>query len=232
MRPGKKDRLPVLLPTGVISALSYQKRDPRRASVFMDAKFVFGLNVETVEQFRLRKGDEISDLNREEISSFDNIISAKRIASRYTDARRRSEHEVRQKLKTSGFPEEAIIKAIASLTQYGLINDEECARAFLHDKLLTKAASKRELFTSLLKKGIAKPTIEIVLAEISDSESEEERARKAAQKKWTVLLRRESDTHKRKQKLFSFLGTRGFEYQVIKQITSELIGNEEIEDEY
>ncbi len=232
MRPGKKDRLPVLLPMGVISALSYQKRDPRRASVFMDGTFVFGLNVETIEQFRLRKGDEISDLNREEISSFDNIISAKRIASRYIDSRRRSEHEVKQKLKISGFPEQAITEAITALTQYGLINDEECARAFLHDKLLTKAASKRELFTSLLKKGIAKPTIEIILAEISDSESEEERAMKAAQKKWPTILRREPDPRKRKQKLFTFLGSRGFEYRIIKSVTSQLIGKEEIEDEY
>ncbi|HET9135021.1 MAG TPA: RecX family transcriptional regulator [Candidatus Kapabacteria bacterium] len=208
----------------IISSIVYQKKDKLRASVFVAGEFAFGINVASVEQFRLRKGDELTASLLEELSSVDDRISAKRTASKFLNARRRSEKEVVQKLKGEGFAEEIITEVTTSLITAGLINDEELAQAFIHDKLLTKAASKRELENLLYKKGISKTTIATVLA---DQESDEtELARKAAEKKWPTILRKESDPRKRSQKLYAFLASRGFDQRTIKETVGKMSESE------
>jgi regulatory protein len=210
-------KLPVDAP-GIISSVAYQKKDKLRASVFIAGEFAFGINVVTLEQFRLRKGDELTQTLLEALQSFDERVTAKRIASKFLNTRRRSEKEVIQKLTGETFDEEVIEEVVSSFKRLGLINDEELAQAFIHDKLLTKAASKRELENLLYKKGISKDVIASVLTDQTDEGDEEDRALKTAQKKWGTITRRESDPRKRTQKLYAFLASRGFQGTVIKKI--------------
>ena len=44
---------------GRITSIQRQKKDSSRASIFLDEEFAFGVCDQTVEQFRLRKGDYI-----------------------------------------------------------------------------------------------------------------------------------------------------------------------------
>lgn len=215
----------------VISSITYQVRDKLRASVFVGGQFAFGINVATIEQFRLRKGDELTAALLEKLRVFDDSVSAKRVASKYLNARRRSERDVVTKLKGEGFDDEAIGPVIATMKEYGLIDDEAYARAFIHDKLLTKSASRRELESLLMKKGIAKQTMAVVLADVTDNGTEEQHAREAATKKWESLVRREPDSRKRKQKLYAFLASRGFGGTTIKTIVSELTSTDEATEE-
>jgi regulatory protein len=208
----------------IISSIAYQKKDKLRASVFVGGEFAFGINVVSIEQFRLRKGDELTTSLLEELSSVDDRISAKRTASKFLNTRRRSEKEVAQKLKGEGFDEEIIAEVTTALISAGLINDEELAEAFIHDKLLTKAASKRELENLLYKKGISKTTITAVLSGQEGDESE--LARKAAEKKWPTILRKESDPRKRSQKLYAFLASRGFDQKTIKVTVGKISESE------
>lgn len=214
----------------LISSISYQQRDKLRASVFVAGEFAFGINVATIENFRLRKGDELTNALLEELRTFDDAVSAKRIASKYLNSRRRSEKEVVTKLKGEGFDPEIIEPVIAGLRNYGLINDEEFARAFIHDKLISKASSRRELEMLLSKKGIAKPLIQSILSDMTEVGDEEDRAMKAAQKKWDSLLRREPDARKRNQKLYAFLGSRGFSGSIIKRIVTKLSSSDTDEE--
>jgi regulatory protein len=218
----------------VITSIVYQQRDKLRASVFVGGQFAFGINVATIEQFRLRKGDEVTTDLLEKLRIFDDGISAKRIASRYLNARRRSERDVVTKLRGEGYSDEIITPIVASMKEYGLIDDESFARSFVHDKLLSKSASRRELEASLMKKGIAKHTIAVVLQDVADDGTELDRARAAAAKKWESLVRRESDSRKRKQKLYAFLASRGFAGSLIKQVVQTLSTetDQNDEDEY
>jgi len=213
----------------IITAITYQKRDKLRASVFIAGEFAFGVNVATIEKFRFRKGDELDASLLEKIREFDDSVSAKRMAAKFLNTRRRTEKEVRDKLKGEKFGEEIIEEAILNLIQTGLINDDAFARAFIHDKRITKPVSSRQLSQELRKKGVAKNIIENILGEADEEEGEEERALKTGMKKWEQLLRRENDDKKRKQKLVAFLGSRGFEYQIIKNVLKKL--DAEIEEE-
>ncbi len=206
----------------IISGIQYQKRDPLRASVFLGGEFAFGVQVATIEQFRLRKGDELTASLLEELRAFDAAVSAKRIATKYLNSRRRSRREVETKLLQEGYAQEVIDSTVEALISYGLIDDLAYATAFIHDKLLVKSASKRELELLLKKKGIAKEIIASVVKDTADDGSEEERARTVAEKKWQSIIRRESDSRKQRQKLYSFLASRGFEHSLVKRVVSAL----------
>ena len=215
----------------IITAITYQKRDKLRASVFIAGEFAFGVNVATIEKFRFRKGDELDAVLFEKLREFDNRVSAKRIATKFLNTRRRTEKEVRDKLRTEQFEEEIIEEVTSDVKNIGLVDDGAFARAFVHDKRITKPVSSRQLTNELRKKGVAKNIIEDILGEADEEEGEDDRAMKAATKKWEQLLRREIDDKKRKQKLIAFLGSRGFEYSVIINVLGKLnTGMEEIDE--
>ena len=210
------------LPGGVITSIAYQKRDKQRASLFVDGEFAVGINVSTIENFRLRKGDEMTSILAEKLADFDNRVSARRIATKFINTRRRSEREVAQKLKGYDFDKEIIEEVTTSLKAIGLIDDLAFARSFIHDKLIGKPHSAKRLELDLKKKGIAKDVTAEALKEVAGDESEEDRAYKTAEKKWQQLERRETDIKKRKQKLFTFLASRGFAFDVIRIVITKL----------
>jgi regulatory protein len=214
----------------IITAIKYQKRDKLRASVFVAEEFAFGINIATIECFRLRKKDELSEQILEELRAYDERVSAKRLATKFLNTRRRTEKEVRDKLRGEKFDDELINEIIPDLISSGLINDEEFSAAFIHDKRLSKPVSSRQLQNELRKKGVAKDVIANMLSDDPSEESEEDRAMTAARKKWEQILRRESDERKRKQKLIAFLGSRGFEYEVIKRVLRKFDVEVEIEE--
>lgn len=222
---------PADLPQGIITAIQYQKKDKLRASLFIDGSFGVGVNVSTIEYLRLRKGDEMTSILAENMCAYDNLVSAKRVASKFINTRMRSEKEVREKLRGFEFGGEVADEVIASLKENKLIDDTGFAASFIHDKLLSKPHSAGRLEQDLRKKGIAKDVIQRVLAEASIGESEEERAMQAAEKKWQQITRREDDPKKQKQKLTAFLASRGFKYETIKNIITKLSGNAD-EEEY
>lgn len=215
----------------IITAITYQKRDKLRASVFVAGEFAFGVNVATIEKFRFRKGDELDAVLLEKLKDFDNRVSAKRLATKFLNTRRRTEKEVRDKLRTEKFNIEVIDEVTSDVLRAGLIDDEAFARAFIHDKRIAKPISSRQLSMELRKKGVAKNIIEDILGEADEEETDSDRALKAATKKWEQLTRRESDEKKRKQKLIAFLGSRGFEYSVIKEVLNKLNNTAE-DDEF
>src|SRR5580704_13223621 len=79
---------------GRITSIARQKKDKSRASIFLDQEFAFGVCDQTIEQFRLRKGDYIDRELFEKITDFDYFIDAKRIALAYLNFRARSEKEI------------------------------------------------------------------------------------------------------------------------------------------
>jgi regulatory protein len=214
----------------IITAITYQKRDKLRASVFIADEFAFGINIATIEYFRLRKKDELSASLLDDIRAFDDRVSAKRMATKFLNTRSRTEREVCDKLRTGKFGPKIIEEVASNLKQLGLIDDEAFARAFIHDKRIVKPVSSKQLAQELGKKGVAKTIIKDILGKAYEEESEENRALKAATKKWEQLIRREADAKKRKQKLIAFLGSRGFEYEVIKIVLKKL--DAEVVEEY
>lgn len=229
MRERKSLQLEPVL--GIISAIKYQQKDNLRASIYVDARFAFGVNVATIEHFRLRKGDEIDSIYYEKIQSFDRTIAARRIAQRFLNSRRRTERDVRRKLKEKDIPDDVINDTIEELKTAKLIDDAAFAQAFIHDRLLTKSISRGKLALELQAKGVNRDVANEVLRDLTTEDDDFERAMKAAAKKLPSIERKESDERQRSQKLYTFLASRGFTGTTIRKTLAQL-GQEAEEEVY
>ena len=174
---------------GRITSIVRQKKDKARASIFLDEEFAFGVCDQTVEEFRLRKGDYIDSELFEKISEFDFFIEAKRIALAYLNYRARSEKEIRERLQKEDIPEPIILRTLEYLKELKLVDDEAWSKSFVNDKLVRKSVSSKQLEYGLKQKGVPKEVIEETIANLNAEESDEDRAMKAAQKRWPRILR-------------------------------------------
>ena len=208
---------------GRITAITRQKHDKARASIYIDEAFAFGVNEQTIEQFRLRKGDHIDQPRYAEIIEFDHFIDAKRLALSFLNYRARSEKEIRDRMKREEIEEAVVERVLAFLAEYGLVNDGTWAKAYVNDKLMRKPVSARQLEVGLAQKGVPKAVIAETIADLNARQSDAERALEAAQKRWPRILRTESDPKKRKQKLYTFLTARGFTFDLIAKVYSSLV---------
>jgi len=211
---------------GRITSIVRQKKDSARASIFMDEEFAFGVCDQTIERFRLRKGDYIDRVLFEKITDFDYFIEAKRIALAYLNHRARSEKEIRQRLQKEDIPEAIVLRVIEFLKEQKFIDDEAWSKAFVNDKLVRKPVSSKQLAFGLKQKGVPKEVIEETIANLNAEQGDMERAIQSAEKRWPRILRSESDPKKQKQKLYTFLASRGFEYEVIEKVIRQIMNDE------
>lgn len=207
---------------GKITSIVRQKNDKRRASVFLDEEFAFGVCDESVEQFRLRKGDYIDSELFQKITDFNYFVEAKRIALHFLNYRARSEKEIRERLQKEDIPQPIILRVLEFLKEQNFIDDAAWSKAFVNDKLVRKDVSSKQLAFGLAQKGVPKEVIEEAIASLHEAETDEARALRAAEKRWPRILRSEQDPKKREQKLYTFLASRGFGFDVIKKVINSL----------
>lgn len=207
---------------GRITSIQRQKKDSSRASIFLDEEFAFGVCDQTVEQFRLRKGDYIDRELFEKITDFDYGVEAKRIALHYLNYRARSEKEIRERLEKEDIPEAIVLRVLERLKEHKLVDDEAWSKSFVNDKLARKPVSSKQLAFGLGQKGVPKDVIEETIAKLNENESDEERALQAAHKRWPRILKSEDDPRKQKQKLYTFLAGRGFSFETINEVYKKI----------
>lgn len=205
---------------GTITSITRQKGDKARASIFLEGEFAFGIEEQTIEEFRLRKGDQIDNELYGKLIDFDFWIGAKRIALRYVNHRARSEKEIRTRLDREEIPPEIILRVIEFLKSYNMVDDAAYARAFVNDKLMRKQVSSKDIARELKYRGVEPGLIEETVATLNAKESDETRATKAAEKRWPRLLKEEPIA--RKRKLYTFLGARGFSSEIIRTVYKKL----------
>jgi regulatory protein len=217
---------------GRITSIQRQKKNAKRASIFIDEEFAFGVNDQTIEEFRLRKGDYLDRELYDKIVNFDLWIDAKRTALHYINYRARSEREIRDRLKKDDIPEAIVGRVLEFLSHYDLVNDEKWARAFINDKLGRKQVSASQIAFELRRKGVGSEVVEQAVAELNATETDEARAYRAAEKRWPRIEQSETDPRKRLQKLLSFLAGRGFSYAVAKAVAKKFVEGAEIMDDF
>ncbi len=195
-----------------ITRIETQKRNPRRKSIFIDGKFAFGVDEEVVSKLGLEKGAGLTEQKIKEILIRKNENEAKEIALRFLSFRRRTEKEIKDKLKKKGFDEKAIKSTIDRLKEYDLINDLEFAAAWVKERLAYKPRGKKLLKQELWKKGIKKDIIEQVTEEFCQDED------KSAIELLEKIKRRYKNLEPKvaKRRMLSLLLRRGFSYEIAK----------------
>ncbi|MBQ6555337.1 MAG: RecX family transcriptional regulator [Firmicutes bacterium] len=192
-----------------ITAITQQKKRQNRYNIFIDNEFAFGIDGVDMLYYKLKEGEELTRERYELIMDELVFVKARETALRYIDFKRRTEKEVRQKLREE-FNDETIERVIELLKRYRVIDDEEYARLYTADCLKLKGWGARRILTELAARGISRDTAEKYLEGSGDVMSE--KAEKLLEKR---VKNRISD-QKEYKKHMDFLLRRGFDYTTAK----------------
>lgn len=135
---------------------------------------------------------------------------------------------MRRKLWNKDHEQKLIDEVIKDLKKNDYLNDENFIREFVAEKIKTKSWSNKKVKTELLKRGIESKLIdEMMKGQASNSELEN--AMKLARKKYDQLIKKKFESKDLRNKLSAFLFSKGFEYDLIKEVCNSLINNEDDE---
>jgi regulatory protein len=102
------------------------------------------------------------------------------------------------------------------------VDDAAYARAFARGRFLGRGYGPQRLRADLLKRGIARETIEAALADLVESVDLDESALRLARPKWASLAR-EPDVRKRQKKTMDFLLRRGYAFDTARETVDVLM---------
>lgn len=196
-----------------ITAIKQQERLKGRYSVYVDDRYAFSLSADALLEERLHQGREIDAAQLKAYKKLSQDDKAYNLALAYVARRLRSEWELGDYFRRKGYDPELSRQILDKLKNLGLVDDEKFARAWVNDRRLLKAVSKRRLTQELRQKRIADDIIEVVLAE---DEADERTVLREL-----VVRKRQQSRYQDDLKLMQYLARQGFNYDDIKSVLSE-----------
>lgn len=168
---------------------------------------------------------ELDDQILKDLIFEDQSVKAKNKALGMLDIKMRTVKEVSDKLTSLEFDKTIIDKVILDLTGYGYLDDEDYTKKYINEKI--KISGKHKIIGDLMGKGISRDLISCLMD--GDVEKEEYNAcLDAAAKKYPALQRRVTDENMLRDKMYRFLISRGFGYDIIKRAYETVVdGTEE-----
>ena len=205
----------------IITAITQQKNNKDRYSVFIDDNFAFGLIMQDIVYFKLKQGEEISQEKYNFIQNELIYIQAQDIALHYIAYKMRTEQEVRKKLFEKEYTEYIIERVIHFLIEYHYIDDMKYCKSYIKQRLQYNPKGIYILKMELKQRGIKQSIIDKAI-ENSDIDELND-AIKLLQKKCLYL---DDIDEKNKKRLFAFLQRRGYSYDIIKEAFAYVTKNE------
>ena len=188
---------------------------------FYDDKFLI-LALEVFLKSGLKKGDELSDDRFSFFIEQNKLFHIKQKAFRLLGRRQHATSELRRKLWQRDYEQKLIDEVIDELRKNGYLNDGEFIREFVAEKSKSKKWSSNKIKSELLRKGIDQKLIELSFEQTPKSD-EFENAFSLGQKKYNTLIKRTEDKRELLQKLSTYLYSKGFDYELIRQVCSQII---------
>lgn len=208
----------------IITKIEIGKRNKERVNIYIDDEFAFSLSAEIVYKENLAPKQVIDVEKLTRLAREDEFMKCKSSALKIVERSYRTEKEIFNKLITKEYSKESINRTIEFLREYNLINDRNYVKMYVKDKL--KSQGKNKIKYNLKRKGISD---ELIIEELSkiDDEDSKNGAIILAQKKYNELKRRESDQYKLSQKLYRFLISKGYNYDLASDVMKEVIKKDE-----
>lgn len=198
------------------------KKGKSDVTIYFDNNSLLFLAVEVFLKSGLKKGDDISEDRFSFLIEQNKLFHIKQRAFRLLGRRQHSSSELSRKLWNKDYEQKLIDEVIEDLQNKGYLDDKEFIRAFVAEKSKTKNWSVKRIKGELFKRGIASKLIDAMLNG-QTVESDSENVMKLANKKYKVLLKRNLDRKELRNKLSSYLFSKGFEYDLIKEVCDKLI---------
>lgn len=177
----------------------------------------------------LRKGDEIDESLITSLIEQNKYFWAKESAMRLLARRTHSTAELRRKLAQRKYEKEMIEGIIAELKEYNYLDDERFAREYYEEKVVKKGLGVNRLKQELAAKGVKKEIIGELLQE-NTSFDQSGQALAAAEKKYNSLRSRGYEPRKLRQSLYTFLISRGYDFETAKTAVSRILSHTDEEE--
>ena len=192
-----------------ITALSVQKGNKERVSVFLDGDYAFSLGLNAA--LALKRGQTLSQADIEQLQREDDVLRAYHNALRWLGYRPRSQLEIERYLRQKGYAAAAIEAAMARLVAKRYVDDEAFARSWLNHRERLRPRGVRGLAHELRQKGIEREMIDDVLTDLDEAASAWA-AIEGKMHRWRGL-----DQSAFRKKVMGFLSRRGFAYDTIRK---------------
>ena len=158
-----------------------------------------------------RRRQKALEARRAEHAEIDDPTLVLAAALRFLEARSRSTTEVRRRLLTHGYRAELVDGAIERLTELGMLDDEEFARAWVESRDRARPRGERALRSELARKGVGREVVDGVLEdrETDRPDADAESARRLLARH-AAALERVTDPRARRQRAYALLARSGF----------------------
>jgi len=205
--------------------LKVVKKGRSDVTIYFDNDSLLFLAVEVFLKSGMKKGDDISEDRFSLLIEQNKIFHIRQRAFRLLGRRQHSSSELSRKLWNKDYEQKLIDEVIDDLQNKGYLDDKEFIRAFVAEKSKTKNWSIKRIKGELFKRGVASKLIDETLNH-QPVESDNESAMKLAKKKYEVLLKRNLEPKELRNKLSAYLFSKGFEYELIREVSDRLIKDE------
>ena len=199
----------------MIYVTEYETLGKGKLRIRFDNGAEFSLYRSEAKQFHLAKDAAIEETVYQQL--LDEVVAkrATRRAMHLLERMDRTEHQLREKLKTGGYPEECIDAAVAYVKRYHYIDDLRyaCTYVRLHQDRL----SKMQIKMKLAQKGIDRESIARALEEEYEAEEIEQIRRLLEKKNYAG----EAADEKEFRRIYQFLLRRGFRSSEIMRAMKE-----------
>ena len=203
-----------------ITKIQRQKKNKQRYSLYSDDKFIAGISEDSLLEFNIRAGIDFSDELLFKIEQKEIYVAIREQAWRFLARRMHSRKELRDKLITKRYENEAIDKILLELENKKYLNDRSFARLFITDEVNIKKSGPLLIKNKLLKRGVEINLISTLIDELYDENLQYKNCQYFANKKFSSL--KNSAAQSNRTKLGNFLIQKGFSWDMCNRVISEL----------
>lgn len=175
--------------------------------IFVDGEYCAIVDGVVLASRRLKIGSTVDETTIDEIKYASGVTFAFGDAIKYLSRARHTQMEVESKLQTKGYDDIAISGAINKLVEYGYIDDEGYAKAYV--AIYSNTRGKNRLRYELTQKGVSRSIIDTVLPEDEYASC-------------FSLADKKKSRYQDKDKLTRYLLGRGYEYEVVRRVVADL----------
>ena len=170
------------------------------------------LHSEIIVKYGIATNAEIDQDKLKEVVFESDIMIATNLAMNYVSSKLITTKQLKDYLRGKGYKRDVINKVTDKFNEYGVINDEGFASAYINIK--QHSLSKRALEQKLIQKGVNKDIAKNYLEEFDDKEV----AMLTAEK----FMKNKEFTEENITKLLRHLSYKGFDYEVINKAINYL----------
>jgi len=205
-----------------ISAVSVQKKNKNRYSLFIGDSFLTGVSETTLLKLNLSKGTEITQSLLQRIRRLEGQHEVRSYLIKLLSYRAHTRKELYEKAIRKDYPKEIINNALDQIEQKGYLDEQAFAKNFAADKSSLSRWGPSKIKAHLLKKGVGKDNIEKAINEAFKEIDYKKTFLNLVLKRKSRFLK-EKDLYKRKKKIFDYLKRKGFKPENIFSHIDELM---------